>query len=102
MSATEAVISARLKKSSETPSPSSTSRSRWSEAKRPPRVEERRHEEQAERQPDVGRVDLLGDRALVAAGELGLDLVVAPGLVDLAAAAVDDHLGDLARRPASK
>ena len=51
------------------------------EAERAARIDERREEQQAERQPDVGGVDLLGDRALVAAGKLGLDLVVAPRLV---------------------
>ena len=54
------------------------------EPQRAARVEERRHEQEAERQPDPGRVDLLGDRPLVAAGELRLHLVVAPRLVDRA------------------
>ena len=47
---------------------------------RAPGVEERRHEQQAEGQPHPGRVDRLGDRAVVAPGERGLDLIVAPGL----------------------
>ena len=53
------------------------------EPPRPPRVEERRDEQQAEREPDPRRVDRLRDRAVVAAGERRLDLEVAPGLVDL-------------------
>ena len=65
------------------------------QAQRPAGVEERGDEQQAERQPDPGRVDLLRDRALVAARERGLDLEVAPGLVDRAVVAVDDHLRDL-------
>ena len=50
------------------------------QSQRPARIEERRTEQQAERDPDPGRVDLLGDRALVAAGERRADLEVPPRL----------------------
>ena len=62
---------------------------------RPPPVEEWEQEEDAERDPDVGRVDLLSDGALVAAGELGPDLLVLPGLEHDARAVVDRDAGDL-------
>ena len=45
---------------------------------RPPRVDERRQEEHAERQPDPPAVGLARDRARVAAGELGVDLGPGP------------------------
>ena len=41
------------------------------QAQRAARIEERGDEEQAERQPDPGRVDLLGDRALVSPRQPG-------------------------------
>jgi hypothetical protein len=69
------------------------------QAQRPARVEERGDEQQAERQPDVGCVDLLGDGAGVAAGERSLDLVVAPRLVDVAGGVEDDQRDLLATRP---
>ena len=94
MSATEAVTSARLKKRSESESPR-CEQVEMEEPERPPRVEERRDEQDAERDPDPRRVDHLGDRALIAAGELGLHLEVAPGLLHLPRAPVEDHLRDL-------
>jgi hypothetical protein len=66
---------------------------------RPARVEERRDEDQAERDPDPGGVDRAPDGAVVAAGELRLHLVVPPGLEHLAGGIADVDLGDL-RSPA--
>ena len=64
------------------------------QSQRPARVEERRTEQQAEWDPDPGRVDRLGDRPVVAAGERRADLEVPPRLDHLARGAVDDHLRD--------
>ena len=51
---TEAVISARLKKQQRDPEPEQHQQVEVQQAQRPPGVEERRHEEQAERDPDYG------------------------------------------------
>ena len=89
--ATEAVISARLKKKSEIDRPSRTSRSRCTRRSGRRGSKNGRREQQAEGEPDVGGVDLLGDRALIAAGERRPDLLAAKRLLDRAAAPVEEH-----------
>ena len=60
-----------------------------------PRVEEGQHEEDAERDPDPRLADVAGDGVLVAAGQLDLDLLVAPRLDDGPGPVVDDGLRDV-------
>ena len=86
-SGTETPISARLKKKWETPKPSRTSRSRLATRQRPAPVDQADQEDRAERQEDVGRVELVAEGARVAARHLPGDLVAGPRLLDLAARA---------------
>ena len=57
--------------------------------------QERRHEQQAQRQPHVQRVDPAAERARVAAGHRPRDLEAGPRLGDLAGRVVDVDLGQL-------
>ena len=61
----------------------------------PAQIHERHEEQQAERDPDVGRVQLAGEGALVAARHRPRHLVAGPLLQDRAALVVDEHLHDL-------
>ena len=62
---------------------------------RPPRVDEGREEEQAQREPYVRRVQLAPEGARVAARHRPRDLVAGPDLEDGPAAVVHLHLHDL-------
>lgn len=59
----------------------------------PARIEERGDEENAERNPDPGLVDIPGDCVLVSAGELDLNLLITPRFDHGAGAVIDHGLG---------
>ena len=60
-----------------------------------PEVEQAKQEDRRERQPDVGRVELVAELPRIAAGHLPGDLVAGPRLPNLAGGIVDDHLDAL-------
>ena len=61
---------------------------------RPPPVEQPEEEDQRQRQPDIGRVELVAESARVAARHLPGHLVAGPGLAHRRGRVVDEHLGD--------
>ena len=84
-----------LKNASETEKNESAARSRLTHPQRPPPVEERRDEQQAQRQPDVERVEVAAERAGVAARHRPRDLDARVLAEHAPVGGADDHLHEL-------